>query len=178
MPASRPSNIYQKLVIDVDLNDSVEQLKKKVHQIEGYSVHQQALYLNKSIELQDQRHLREYELKDGCEIEVFIKPILTPKHSGRANTKSATNAKKLKVIVLAKCGTKKLVVEVNPLDKVQVLRNELDERHQGADFQLPSEGYFFIYKQNVMEEKETFQWHNVRQGDTIEIFNGSVSGGS
>jgi len=61
---------------------------------------------------------------------------------------------------------------------IKVLRNELEKLQQRVNFQLPPEGYFFIYKQNVMEERESFLWHNVRNGDSIEIFNGSVTGGS
>ena len=33
-------------------------------------------------------------------------------------------------------------------------------------------------KQNVMDDDRAFRWHCVDHGDTIDIFNGSVSGGS
>jgi len=39
-------------------------------------------------------------------------------------------------------------------------------------------GYFFVYKQNVMDEDRTLRWHEVKNGDTIEIFNGTVTGGA
>ncbi|RVW45917.1 hypothetical protein CK203_068707 [Vitis vinifera] len=52
---------------------------------------------------------------------------------------------------------------------------KLDQRFQ---FHLPPEGYFFIYKQNVMDDDRSFRWHHVGQGDTVEIFNGCVTGGS
>ncbi|KNA18520.1 hypothetical protein SOVF_070040 [Spinacia oleracea] len=180
LPSPKSSASAQKLGIDVDLNDSVEHLKKKLYQIEGFPAHQQALFLSKSIELKDNRHLREYEIKDGCEIDVLLKQSSAPKpSSGMKNTMLTTSSKKLQVIVLPKCGTKKFMLEVNPMEKVQALRNELEKlQQQDRKFKLPSEGYFFIYKHNVMEEKETFQWHNVRQHDTIEIFNGSITGGS
>ncbi|GKC87227.1 ubiquitin domain-containing protein 7SL RNA1-like protein [Tanacetum coccineum] len=86
--------------------------------------------------------------------------------------------KKLKVNVLSK-GGEKIMLEVNPMSNVGDLRNELQKvRNQGLGFGLPEEGYFFIYKQNVMEEDQSFRWHRVAQGDTIEIFNGCVTGGS
>ncbi|PWA48759.1 ubiquitin family protein [Artemisia annua] len=83
--------------------------------------------------------------------------------------------KKLKVNVLSK-GGEKIMLEVNPMSNVGELRNELQKvRNQGMGFGLPEEGYFFIYKQNVMEEDQSFRWHRVAQGDTIEIFNGCVT---
>ncbi|KAL2926996.1 Ubiquitin domain-containing protein 7SL RNA1, partial [Bienertia sinuspersici] len=169
LPASK-THVYNKLCIDVDLNDSVEQLKKKLYKIE-------ALYINKNIELQDHRRLREYELKDGSEIDVLMRLPSVPTPNSMSNTNSMINSKKLKIFVVSKCGTKKLPVEVNPQDKVQVLRKELEKLEQKGKFELPEEGYFFIYQQNVMEEKETFKWHGVRQDDTIDIFNGNVTGG-
>ncbi|KMS96272.1 hypothetical protein BVRB_000770 [Beta vulgaris subsp. vulgaris] len=172
------SQHHQRLSIEVDLCDSVAQLKENLYQIEGFPKRPLTLYVKGIIELQDNRHLREYELTDGSEIDILIKPSSVPTPSGMTNTISNTSAKKLKVIVLSKCETKKLIVDVNPMDRVQVLRNELEKLQQKVNFQLPPEGYFFIYNQNVMEEKETFHWHNVRQGDTIDIFNGSVTGGS
>ncbi|KAK9689249.1 hypothetical protein RND81_09G046200 [Saponaria officinalis] len=169
---------HQQFSVDVDLNDSVEQLKEKLHEIDGYPVNRLALYVNGNHELQDHRHLREYELTDGSEIEVSIRPPSTPTGSGMTNHVPTMTVKKLKVVVLTKCGTKKIILEVNPTDKVQVLRSELEKWQQRVNYQLPPEGYFFIYKQNVMEERETFQWHNVHSGNFIEMFNGSVSGGS
>ncbi|THU61614.1 hypothetical protein C4D60_Mb07t25180 [Musa balbisiana] len=81
-------------------------------------------------------------------------------------------------MVLPKCGTKKVPVDVNASDNVSELRKELQRLYGVFNFHLPTDGYFFIYKQNVMDEDKSFRWHDVKQGDTIEIFNGSVTGGS
>ncbi|ESQ38072.1 hypothetical protein EUTSA_v10029386mg, partial [Eutrema salsugineum] len=86
-----------------------------------------------------------------------------------------SNPKKLRVMVLPKCGTRKIPVEVNASDNVGELRKELAKIQQRFQVSLPQEGYFFIHKQNVMDDDWSFRWH---RGDTIEIFNGSVSGGS
>ena len=86
--------------------------------------------------------------------------------------------KKLRVMVLPKCGTRKIPVEVNAGDNVGELRKELAKIQQRFQLNLPQDGYFFIYKQNVMDDDRSFRWHRVDYGDTIEIFNGSVSGGS
>ena len=94
------------------------------------------------------------------------------------NNNNNNNNKKLKVNVMSKCG-KKIALEMNPLNNVGELRKELHKviRNSNGSFRLPEDGYFFIYKQNVMEEDQSFRWHRVAQGDTIEIFNGCVTGG-
>ncbi|CAD5327068.1 Ubiquitin domain [Arabidopsis suecica] len=94
------------------------------------------------------------------------------------NNNNNNNPKKLRVMVLPKSGTRKVPVDVNAGDSVGELRKELAKIQQRFQLSLPQEGYFFIYKQNVMDENRSFRWHRVDQGDTIEIFNGSVSGGS
>ncbi|KAJ6367540.1 hypothetical protein OIU78_000159 [Salix suchowensis] len=86
--------------------------------------------------------------------------------------------KKLRVIVLTRCGTKRIPIEVNPSDNVEVLRKELHILQHQMQFQLPQEGYFFIHKQDVMDDDRSFRWHRVKQGDIIEIFNGRVTSGS
>ncbi|CAH2071870.1 unnamed protein product [Thlaspi arvense] len=98
--------------------------------------------------------------------------------AGSNNNNSNNNPKKLRVMVLPKCGTRKIPVEVNAGDNVGELRKELNKIQQRFQLSLPQEGYFFIYKQNVMDDERSFRWHRVEHGDTIEIFNGSVSGGS
>ena len=123
----------------------------------------------RGVELQDNRCLRDYGLCDRSEIDVGIKAALPGGGSG---------SKKLKLIVMSKCGTKKVPVEVNPSDNVGELRKELEKLDHRFQFHLPPEGYFFIYKQSVMDDDRSFRWHCVGQGDTVEIFNGCVTGGS
>ncbi|GAB4846181.1 hypothetical protein Ancab_025179 [Ancistrocladus abbreviatus] len=158
----------------IELSDTVQMLKEKIHEIEGLHVNRLVLYANGNTELQDQRHLHDYQLSDGSEIDVSIRP--SPTASG--TTAAAAGSKKLRVFVLPKCGTKRIMVEVSASEKVQMLRNELEKLQQCYGFELPAEGYFFIHKQNVMEENESFQCQNVRPGDIIEIFNGTVTSGT
>ncbi|MBA0638156.1 hypothetical protein Godav_005168 [Gossypium davidsonii] len=150
-----------------DVNDNPLRLKEKIHgQMDPVPV--------------DSRSSRESELAENSDVDVNIKPSPTGSGTGSAGTAAGTPtaAKKLKLLVLPKCGTKKIPVEVNATDNVSELRKELQKLHQRLHFQLPQEGYFFIYKQNVMDDDRSFRWHQVGQGDTIEIFNGSVTGGS
>lgn len=122
-------------------------------------------------ELQDNRCLRDYGLSDHrSEIDVGIKPLPAASSSG--------SKRLIKLVVMSKCGTKKVHVEVNPSDNVGELRKELEKLDHRLQFHLPPEGYFFIYKQSVMDDDRSFRWHHVAQGDTVEIFNGCVTGGS
>lgn len=148
--------------LEMDVNDNVLRLKEKIHgQMDPVPV--------------DSRSIRECELAENNDVDANIKPSPTGSGTGSAGTAAA---KKLKLLVLPKCGTKKIPVEVNATDNVSELRKELQKLHQRLHFHLPQEGYFFIYKQNVMDDDRSFRWHQVGQGDTIEIFNGSVTGGS
>ncbi|KAK8664852.1 hypothetical protein V6N13_084625 [Hibiscus sabdariffa] len=102
---------------------------------------------------------------------------LTWKDSAAAAPKSRSS-EKLKVLVLPRHATKKIAVEMNATDNVGELRKELERLQKRILLPLPPEGYFFIHKQSVMEDDRSFRWHNVRQGDTIEIFNGFVTRGT
>lgn len=156
--------------VDVNLTDTVLQLKERVHEMEGIASSQFVLFMAGN-EMQEQLSLAEYSISNHSEVSLILKSIAT-------SSAGPPPVKKLKVMVLAKCGTKKIPVEMNASDKVGELRKELQRLHQHHQFHLPQEGYFFIFKQNVMEDDRTFRWHDVRHGDTIEIFNGSVTGGS
>ncbi|CAK7350989.1 unnamed protein product [Dovyalis caffra] len=167
-----PSN--QMLVpLEMDMSDTVLHLKEKIREMEPVPVKRFVLQ-SKGVELQDHQSLHDCELMDNSEINVNVKPSPT----GSGSIGGTTGSKKLRVMVLTKCGTKKIPVEVNASDTVGELRKELQNLQQKMQFHLPQEGYFFIYKQNVMDDDRSFRWHHVNQGDTIEIFNGSVTGGS
>ncbi|XVE51160.1 hypothetical protein DITRI_Ditri02bG0016900 [Diplodiscus trichospermus] len=164
--------------IEMDVNETISRLKEKIHEMEPFPVNRLVVQ-SSGAELQDHLSLRDCELTDNTEIDVNVKPSPTGSGTGSASAAAATmGSKRLKIMVLTKCGTKKIPVEVNASDNVGELRKELQKLHQRVHFHLPQEGYFFIYKQNVMDEDRSFRWHQVAQGDTIEIFNGSVTGGS
>ena len=162
--------------LEVDSDDAtVASLKERLIRETELSVppNRSAVLLWNGAELQDQRSLGECGLADGSEVEVILGPVVAG-----ASAAAATGKKTMRVMVLTKCGTKKIPVEVSASDNVGELRKELQNLHQKLHFHLPPEGYFFIYKQNVMDDDRSFRWHQVGPGDTIEIFNGSVTGGS
>ncbi|KAJ9136306.1 hypothetical protein P3X46_033397 [Hevea brasiliensis] len=162
--------------LEMDVDDTILQLKEKIHEIEPVPT-QRLILQSSGVELKDNHSLRECELMDNSEINVNIRPSSTGLGIGSTGG-ATTGTKKLKLMVLPKCGTKKIPVEVNASDNVGELRKELQKLSQRLHFHLPPEGYFFIYKQNVMDDDRSFRWHHVCQGDTVEIFNGSITGGS
>nr|XP_043631113.1 ubiquitin domain-containing protein 7SL RNA1-like [Erigeron canadensis] len=173
-PSSCSSSHNLKMIVDMN-NDSVMTLKGKMNEMKRIPLSGTKVYAN-GIELQDHKSMHECQIVDGSEGEV---PTLqkTPATSV-CSLSMGLLGKKMKVNVMSKKG-EKVSVEVNPQSNVGELRKELQRvRNEGVRFGLPEEGYFFIYKQNVMEEDQSFRWHRVQQGDTLEIFNGCVTGGA
>ncbi|KAK4707588.1 hypothetical protein R3W88_028513 [Solanum pinnatisectum] len=169
------------VALEVDVTDSVRRVKERIHDMEGVHVNKLVMHAN-GIEMIDHQTLQDYGLIDNSEINVSIRPstIMVPAPTTTTTTSlgspmnnNGNGLKKLRIMILSKCGTNKIPIEVNPSANVGHLKKEL----QKLELELPQEGYFFIYKQNVMDDDRSFRWHHVCQGDTIEIFNGSVTGG-
>lgn len=165
--------------VEIDKNHTVLKLKEKIHDIENnVPINKLILHVHATgTELHENQLLRDCDVSDNSEIEVSFKQpaAAAPAVVGGGG---GGGSKKLKLLVLPKSGTKKIPVEMNASDNVGELRKELNKLNQRLQFHLPQDGYFFIYKQNVMDDDKSFRWHHVCQGDTIEIFNGSVTGGS
>ena len=176
--------------LEMEVTDTVGKLKEKIQEMEAVPVNRLMIH-SSGAELQDHRSLCECEISENSDIDVSFRPspttaspaamaALSPSPSPGPGLGPTTllGSKKLKLLVLPKCGTKKIPVEMNASDNVGELRKELQKLQEKLQFSLPQEGYFFIYKQNVMDDDRSFRWHHVGQGDTIEVFNGSVTGGS
>jgi hypothetical protein len=163
--------------LEMDINDTIGRLKEKIQEMEAVPINRLVIH-SSGTELQDHRSLRDYELSDNSDIDVSLRGSPTNSMAAARPGLTMAGTKKLKLLVLTKCGTKKIPVEVNASDNVGELRKELQKLQQRLHFHLPQEGYFFIFEQNVMDDDKSFRWHHVGQGDTIEIFNGSVTGGS
>ncbi|KAK6917345.1 Ubiquitin-like domain [Dillenia turbinata] len=161
--------------LEVDVSDTIGKLKERIQSIESIPVNRLVLSFLGN-ELNNRSTIHECGLHHQSHIEVSIRA--SP--PAAASTASGSNAgsKKLKLLVLPRCGTKKIPVEVNASDNVGELRKQLPILQEKLRFSLPSDGYFFIHKQSVMDDERSFRWHHVNQGDTIEIFNGWVTRGS
>nr|GMC98948.1 ubiquitin-like protein-NEDD8-like protein RUB3 [Ipomoea batatas] len=179
IPASTQTLVFNGNVLQDDLNVHSSEILDRSHKIEeadGIPVSRITVYANGS-ELLDDRTLHDYELSDHSEVEVSFKPLPATTTTSSGSSGNTNSSKRLRITVLSQCETKKIPMEMNPSENVGELRKELERLKEQWQLELPDDGYFFIYKQNVMDDDRSFRWHNVGQGDTIEIFNGSVTGG-
>jgi len=69
----------------------------------------------------------------------------------------------------------KVPVSVMANENVEEIRKELEKLRERNELKLPQGGYFFIHKQNVLDDDQTFSWNGVAHGDTIEVFPGYVT---
>lgn len=156
------------LAVEVSVKDTIQRLKERIHELEGIPIGRLVIHAN-GIELADNKTMLECELTENSEVTVSCRP---PPQSNAAVRPAPVGSAKLRVVV--QYGTEKIPAEVSATENVGELRRKL----QKMKLNLPQEGSFFIYNQNVMDDNRSFRWYEVGQGDTIEIFGGSVSGGS
>ncbi|CAN6173304.1 unnamed protein product [Urochloa humidicola] len=144
-----------------------------------------ALFLGKA-EMEDGRAMADYDPPaDGAVMELCAvvrqqvappSPAAAAAGSGNGSGGAGRNQQQ-RIGVKVKFGARAVGMEVGAADVVRELRKEVER------LRLPVRdggggGYFFVYKQNVMDEDRTLRWHDVKNGDTIEIFNGTVTGGA
>ncbi|KAK6127439.1 hypothetical protein DH2020_038828 [Rehmannia glutinosa] len=165
MPSPKPD-----IAVEMDANETIQKLKEKIHETEGMPVNQLVIDVN-GIELHDHKSMQECELSDNSEVNVSVR---SSSATSWPSSRNNGGRPKMRIFVVTKCGTETVPMEVDLLDRIGELRNKLEE----MKLDLPQEGYFFVYKQNVMDDERSFRWHHVCQGDIIEVFGGSVSGGS
>ncbi|GMH24987.1 hypothetical protein Nepgr_026830 [Nepenthes gracilis] len=117
-----PTPKSQKIAVQMEMSDTVEQLKKKINEIEGFPANRLVLHANENTEMQDHTCLHEYHLTDGSEIDITVRPSSATSGTSAAGGTAAnvSGSKRLKVMVLPPGGTKKMAVEVGAWEKVQV----------------------------------------------------------
>ncbi|KAI9124200.1 hypothetical protein K1719_005500 [Acacia pycnantha] len=167
--------------LEMDANDTVSKLKERIQEIESVPMNNRLVVHLLGKELQDNQMLLDCGISEISGIDVSLRPLPVPapvKGIGNNNNGGRGVSRKLRVMVVTMCGKKKIPMEVNPSDKVGELRKELQKLSQRDQLPLPSDGYFFICGQNVMDDDKSFRWHQVAQGDTIEIFRGRVTAGA
>ncbi|KAH0468902.1 hypothetical protein IEQ34_002134 [Dendrobium chrysotoxum] len=155
----------------------VREIKEKLHKSHGFPVSHQTLFFNGMI-MEDERDFEYYNVIQGSLILLRLQRELEPKPEPESTNGGGRRMKVTVMVPRVAMGLKRLEVEVNLADNVGELRKELLKmKERSYSFYLPVEGFFFIYKCNVMEEDKPFWWHDVQAGDIIEIFNGSVKQG-
>ncbi|KAK1686437.1 hypothetical protein QYE76_047285 [Lolium multiflorum] len=85
----------------------------------------------------------------------------------------AVNAGNRMVVTLESYGQNTAaLLEVNAHDTAGEMRREVARM---AAHLRPPEEYFFIHGQDIMRDERTLRWHDVRDGDTITLFPGTIS---
>ncbi|RCV22938.1 hypothetical protein SETIT_4G259800v2 [Setaria italica] len=178
--------IGRTVALDVRAADTVARVKELLQdRTEGaLPAARSALFVGKA-EMDDGRALADYDPPADGVMELCVVVRQPPTSdaaaaaAGGGNGVGARNQQRIAVKVMF--GARAVALEVGAMDVVRDLRKEVERLH------LPVHdgsggggggGYFFVYKQNVMDEDRTLRWHEVKNGDTIEIFNGTVTGGA
>ncbi|KAK4759730.1 hypothetical protein SAY87_022861 [Trapa incisa] len=185
-----PSSPAQ-FIMEVDGDETVRRLKERIQEREMTlpGVDRLVLQLRNKV-LPDDISVSESDLVEDEQVDVFITPSLSPAArwgarggivrrlarggGGGGGIGSNASGNELTVKVMPWEGQRKVHIEVNKFMRAGVLRAELERRQATEGFQLPAD-YFFIHNQVVMEEDRTFVWHEVNQGDTIDVFRGKIT---
>ncbi|CAL5040048.1 unnamed protein product [Urochloa decumbens] len=150
-----------------------------------------ALFVGKA-EMDDNRALADYDPPaDGTTMELcaVVRQPQTPPPATAATVAPAAGSgngagaiartqQQQRIAVKVKFGARAVGMEVGAADVVRDLRKEVERLRLPVRDGTGGGGYFFVYKQNLMDEDRTLRWHDVKNGDTIEIFNGTVTGGA
>lgn len=165
------------LAVDADARDTIHRLKERIHEIEGTPAARLSIHASGN-ELPDHRTVLDCELSENSDLTVGFRPPPPSMNAAAAARPAPANLTPglVKLRVVAQYGCERIPVEVCAAENVGELRKKLQKMK--SNLLLPKEGFFFIHKQNVMDDDRTFRWHRVTHGDTIEIFSGSISGGS
>ncbi|BAT94015.1 hypothetical protein VIGAN_08058100 [Vigna angularis var. angularis] len=167
-------------VLELDLDDTILQLKKKIYRMKKtrkLNLNKMSVRIKSGEDLRDQLSLRDCGVLNMSVVYVhknsekpepepplkFTIPVVT------ADCVGGVAAKMVKIMVVPKDGTQKVVIEVDLFDRVEDLRYELEKFHKHV---LPANvGYFFTNKKNghVMSEAHAFNWYGIEDGDVIEV---------
>jgi len=165
-------------ILEMDLDDTVLQLKEKIYRMKktrNLNLNEMSVQIKSGEELRDQLSLRDcgvlnmsvvYVNRKSAEGEAPLKftiPVVT------ADCVGGLAAKIVKIAVVPKDGTQKVVIEVNLFNRVEGLRYELEKSHKHV---LPENNrYFFTNKKNghVITESHAFNWYGIKDGDVIEV---------
>jgi ubiquitin C len=173
--ASAPS-LGRSVALDLDASCTVARLKEALQErTDGALPAARLSVFYGKAEMEDDKALSEFEPPaQGMEVRVVVRQPPSPPVCSNGGAKTNSSKQQQRMSVEVKWGATTATLEVSDMDAVKELRGKLGSA--APRLLLPNDGgYFFIYKQNVMEEDRTLRWHDVKSGDTIEIFNGRVT---
>lgn len=154
--------LEQQHTFEAYTNETVDNFKHRIRAFKAIPTSRFVMFYGGN-ELQEHRRLEEYGIVNSSIVNLVMRPY----------PYSMLSSNKLRVLVLpsvdGRHGTEKIPMEVNPSDNVNELRKKIQRLELEVDLVLPPHGYFFIHKENVMEEDKSFMWHDVKDGDTIIV---------
>ena len=174
--------------IEVWFFATVLEMKEAIQKLHGFPVSRQRFVFENQV-MENEKNTEHYGLLQGSKVHLFLdlpsdfrtptvkKEVLEPVQIQEMKLPPrhrVISAKRLRVMVLLKSGTRKLPVDVNASENVGELKKELMRMQERRLLSLPA-NFFFSHKQNLMDEERSFRLHNVRNGDTIEVFNGRIT---
>ncbi|XP_062198910.1 uncharacterized protein LOC133901570 [Phragmites australis] len=165
--------------MEVGFFDTVEDIKRKLQSCRGWPAAAMFLVHNGNVLAEaggdGGSGTERYGIVEGSVIHVVLDGRLQNKKEEKSKRRGE-GSPTLRVTVVSRCGAGRVEVAVGARAAVSALRAEL-ERARGEDgFPLPRDGaYFFIHRQNVMDEARSFEWHGVATGDEVVVFDGSVT---
>ncbi|KAH6810781.1 hypothetical protein C2S51_024543 [Perilla frutescens var. frutescens] len=179
------------ITVETCVEDTVQQLKEKIHGKEGTPISQISIKDENGVELDDHKTLNDcaISLDSGITVEFLALQGIEAEAEAEAHrkkrktmqgasqpaapptpTRTARAASTMSIVL--KYRGARLTTEVKAAHKVSELKTKL----KTLRLQIPEE-CFFVHRQNVMDEQLSFASHSVAKGDLIQIFPGRVTGG-
>lgn len=170
MPNNNKFQIVVKLLtreidLEVEAMDTVVSLKDKIHSNIGVPIRQLILFYL-GTELENQLRLSDYGIGLHSEILAILKPV--------PHSRMIPQPRRLSLVVQtsSSLNSASIPLEMNECDTVSDVRELLLEKNY-----LPRNDYFFIHKQRIMKDNQSLRSHGVKNGDSIRVFQGTVSKG-
>lgn len=171
MPSNNKFQIVVKLLtrdridLEVEAMDTVISLKDKIHNNIGVPIRQLTLFYL-GTELENHWRLSDYGIGLHSEILAILKPV--------PHSRVIPQPRRLSLVVQtsSSLNSASIPLEMNECDTVSNVRELLLEKNY-----LPRNDYFFIHKQRIMKDNQSLRSHGVKNGDSIQVFQGTVSKG-
>lgn len=153
------------IFLEVEGMDTVISLKEKIHKSIGAPTKQLLLFYL-GTEMEDHWHLSDHGIGMNSEIIAIFKPV--------THSKVMPQPRKLSFVVQtsSSLNSASIPLDMNELNTVSDVRKLLLDRNC-----LPQDDYFFIHKQRIMKDNQSLRSHGVKDGDSIQVFKGTVSRG-
>ncbi|XP_058093847.1 uncharacterized protein LOC131239926 [Magnolia sinica] len=155
----------RQISLEVKGLDTVAYLKERIQIEDGTPIERLTLFYS-GTKMEDARCLGDYGIVEHSEIIAIIKPI--------PRLKAVPPPRRLRFVVqtTSSFNSMNIPVEMNDSSSVSEVRQVLLGRGL-----LPPDDYFFIHKQRIMKDDQSLRRHGVRNGDSLHVFNGTVSNG-